>query len=87
VLGTNRQIETVLTTVERQIPHLEAAILTGGRQPELATNLAELWARRRLLRQFLRVREEEAKKQVVDFRKWRDGGGALQIIEARSRRK
>jgi hypothetical protein len=85
VLGTNRQISTVLDVVERQIPRLEAAILFEGRRPELATNLADLWARRRLLRQFLRVREVEASKKVVDFAKWRDGNGARQLIEARSR--
>lgn len=85
VLGTNRQISTVLDVVERQIPRLEAAILFEGRRPELATNLADLWARRRLLRQFLRVREVEASKKVVDFAKWRDGNGARQLIEARTR--
>jgi hypothetical protein len=85
MIGTNKQIRTVLDGVERQIPHLEAAILVEGRQPELATGLAELWARRRLLRQFLRVRTIEAKKDVVDFRKWRDGDGALQLIHARSK--
>jgi hypothetical protein len=85
VLGTNRQITTVLDVVERQIPRLEAAILLEGRRPELATNLADLWARRRLLRQFLRIREVEASKKIVDFAKWRDGNGARQLIEARQR--
>ena len=81
---TNKQLKSVLAEVEREIPAIEAAILEEGRQPELATGLAELWARRRLLRQCLRVRTVEAKKDVVDFRKWRDGDGSLQLIQARA---
>ena len=81
---TNKQLKSALADVEREIPAIEAAILEAGRQPELATGLAELWARRRLLRQCLRVRTVEAKKDVVDFRKWRDGDGSLQLIQARA---
>jgi hypothetical protein len=85
MLGTNKQVKTALDRVERRIPDLEAALMIEGRRPELATALAELWARRRLLRQLLRVRTVEARKDVVDFRKWRDGDGALQLMQARSR--
>ena len=81
----NRQLRTALESVERQISPLEAAILTEGRSADLATTLAELWAQRRLLRQLLRVRTIESRKPVVDFRKWRDGDGALQLMEARAR--
>jgi len=81
---TNKQLKSALAEVEQEIPAIEAAILEEGRQPELATGLAELWARRRLLRQCLRVRTVEAKKDVVDFRKWRDGDGSLQLIQARA---
>lgn len=83
--GTNRQIKTALRAVEQQIPHLEAAILVEGRRPDLAGGLSELWARRRILRQYLRTRRDEAQKDVVDFLKWRDGDGARQLIEARTR--
>jgi hypothetical protein len=81
----NGQLRTALESVERQISPLEAAILTEGRSAELATNLADLWAQRRLLRQLLRVRTIESRKPVVDFRKWRDGDGALQLMDARAR--
>jgi hypothetical protein len=83
MLGTNRQFEASLAALERQIPRIEAALLYGSESPNLAGGLAELWARRRVLKLLMLNRQVEAAKHVVDFRRWRDGNGALYLLAER----
>jgi len=84
MLGTNRQFETALATLERQIPRIEAALLYGSNSPNLASGLAELWARRRILKLLMLNRRVEAAKRVVDLRRWREGNGALYLLAERA---
>jgi hypothetical protein len=76
MLGTTLQLETALRLLEQQIPLVEAELLRGA-TPGLAPNLAELWKRRRLIRQIILNRRIEAAKKVVDLQRWRDGDGVL----------
>lgn len=83
MLGSNHQFEAALDSLERQIPRIEAALLYGSNSPNLASGLAELWARRRVLKLLMLNRRVEASKRVVDFRRWRDGNGALYLLADR----
>lgn len=83
MLGTNRQFEAALDSLDQQIPQIEAALLRGGNSSNLASGLAELWARRRILKLLMLNRRIEAAKKVVDFRRWRDGNGALYLLADR----
>jgi hypothetical protein len=83
MLGTNRQYEAALESLERQIPRIEAALLRQDSSPNLASGLADLWARRRILKLLMLNRRVEAAKRVVDFRRWRDGNGALYLLAER----
>ena len=83
---TNRHFETLLQTLERQIPRVEAALVKGSSSSQLADGLAELWARRRIVKLLMLNRRVEASKKVVDFRRWRDGDGALYLLAERGER-
>jgi hypothetical protein len=79
MLGTNRQFQSLLRQVDSQIGATERAIAHGEAPGRLAASLEELWARRRALKLLLLNRKVEAAKRVVDFRRWRDGNGALYL--------
>ena len=83
---TNRHFETLLQTLERQIPRVEAALVKGSNSSQLADGLAELWARRRIVKLLMLNRRVEASKKIVDFRRWRDGDGALHLLAERGER-
>ena len=76
MVGTNRQFEALLRSVNARIASLEHAVLHGAARPDAAL-LGELWARRQALRLVLVNRRVEAAKPVVEFRAWRDGNGAV----------
>jgi hypothetical protein len=81
LLGTNRQFESLIRSLDTQIGKLERAVLdnTAGRSAML---LDELWARRRSLQLLMLNRRVEAAKPVVNFQKWRDGNGAIYLCSA-----
>jgi hypothetical protein len=81
MLGTNRQFEALISSLDTQIAKLEHSVLNGtaGRAGAM---LDELWTRRRSLRLLILNRRVEAAKAVVDFQKWRDGNGAIYLCAA-----
>lgn len=82
MLGTNSQFEVLLHQLDDEIGRLERVVLREGASARRGALLEEMWARRRTLRQLMSNRRTEASKQVVDFRKWRDGDGAIQLFTA-----
>jgi len=86
MLGTNSQIEVLLLQLEDEIGRLERLIRREGVVAGRSELLKEMWARRRTLRQLMARRRIEAAKPVVDFQKWRDGGGAIQLFTAQLER-
>lgn len=58
------------------------AVADGEAPGRAVPALEVLWARRRALRLLLLNRKVEAAKKVVDFRRWRDGNGALYLCAA-----
>ena len=88
MLGTNRQFETLMLALNGRIANLERAVLSGTAGSS-ASMLEDLWARRRSLKLLVLNRRVEAAKPVVDFQRWRDGNGALDLRahpEERSRK-
>ncbi|HZS84998.1 MAG TPA: hypothetical protein VFA50_19130 [Stellaceae bacterium] len=81
MLGTNRQFEGLIRTLDSQIGKLEQSVLHGG-DGRVGPVLEELWARRRSLRLLILNRRVEAAKPIVDFQKWRDGNGAIYLCTA-----
>jgi hypothetical protein len=83
MLGTNRQFEALIHSLETQIAKLEHSVQLGtaGRAGAM---LEELCARRRSLRLLILNRRVEAAKPVVDFQTWRDGNGAIHLCLAPS---
>ena len=81
MLGTNRQFEALIHSLETQIAKLEYSVRQGtaGRAGAM---LEELCARRRSLRLLILNRRVEAAKPVVDFQTWRDGNGAIHLCVA-----
>lgn len=81
MLGTNRQFEALIRSLDAQIGKLERSVLSGtaGRSGAM---LDELWARRRSLHLLIINRRVEAAKPIVDFQKWRDGNGAIYLCVA-----
>lgn len=80
--GTNHQFLSILREVDSQIGALELAVADGEAPGRAVPALEVLWARRRALRLLLLNRKVEAAKKVVDFRRWRDGNGALYLCAA-----
>ena len=83
MLGTNRQFESLLRTLDQQISVMEKLLMQGRATKGVASSLEELWSHRRMLRLLLLNRRVEASKRVVDFHKWRDGNGALYLCAAK----
>jgi hypothetical protein len=81
MLGTNAQFQAVIRSVDWKIAGLEQSGLElsviSGTVGASGAVLEELWERRQALRLLVLNREAEAAKPVVDFRKWRDGNGAI----------
>jgi hypothetical protein len=83
MLGTNRQFESLLRTLDQQILVMEKLLIQGQAPSGLASSLEELWSHRRMLKLLLLNRRIEATKTVVDFQRWRDGNGALYLCAAK----
>jgi hypothetical protein len=84
MLGTNRQFESLLRTLDHQIVVMEKLLVQGRSPVGVASSLEELWSHRRMLKLLLLNRRIEATKPVVDFQKWRDGNGALYLCAAKA---
>jgi hypothetical protein len=79
VIGTSRQLETILHGLQRQILTIERTAANAACGAALAPVLKDMRAKQRALMLLLINRKLEAMKPVVDFQKWRDGHGALYL--------
>jgi hypothetical protein len=83
MLGTNRQFDSLLRTLDQQIGMMEKLLIQGKSPAGLASSLEELWSHKRMLKLLLLNRRIEAAKPLVDFQRWRDGNGALYLCAAK----